>query len=107
MYGPPRPSTYETFLNRGGPDTKAIPVEIIRQVRGRPLLAIRDPADPFPATIPPAQQQLQAANQNLEYVLLPDIRGGKSDPAAHQFRGREEEVFRITLAWLNKQHLSP
>lgn len=105
--GQPRPSTYETFLNRGGPDTKAVPVEIISRVQGRPILAVRDPADPFLATIPPAQQQLQEANKNLEYVLLPDIRGGKMETAAHQFRGREEEVLRITLEWLKKHKLNP
>ena len=105
--GQPRPSSYETFLNRGGPDTKAVPVEIIGKVEGRPILAIRDPADPYRATIPPAQQQLQEANKNLEYVLLPDARGGKMDAAAHQFRGREEEVLRITLEWLRKHKLSP
>jgi hypothetical protein len=105
--GQPRPTSYEAFLNKGGPDTKAVPVEIIRKVQGRPILAIRDPADPFPATIPPAQQQLQEANKNLEYVLLPDVRDGKMDAAAHQFRGREEEVLRITLEWLKKHKLSP
>src|SRR5688572_16733601 len=105
--GQPRPSSYEAFLNRGGPDTKAVPVEIIRKVQGRPILAIRDPADPFLATIPPAQQQLQEANKNLEYVLLPDTRGGKMDTAAHQFRGREEEILRITLEWLKKHKLGP
>ena len=105
--GRPRPSSYETFLNRLGPDTKAVPVEIISKVLGRPLLAIRDPADPYLATIPPAQRQLEEANKNLEYVLLPDIRGGRSDGAAHQFRGREEEVLGITLAWLKKHKLSP
>jgi len=105
--GQPRPSSYAAFLNRGGPDTKAVPVEIIRKVQGRPILAIRDPADPFLATIPPAQQQLQEANKNLEYVLLPDTRGGKMDTAAHQFRGREEEILRITLEWLKKHKLGP
>lgn len=105
--GRPRPSSYETFLNRGGPDTEAVPVEIIRKVQGRPILAIRDPADPFLATIPPAQQQLQEANKNVEYVLLPDIRGRRMDTAAHQFRGREEEILRITLEWLKKHKLSP
>jgi pimeloyl-ACP methyl ester carboxylesterase len=100
--GQPRPSSYETFINRGGPDTKAVPVEIIKNVQGRPILAIRDPADPFLATIPPAQQELQEANRNLEYVLLPDVRGGKMDSAAHRFSGREEEVFRITLDWLKR-----
>ncbi len=105
--GQPRPSSYEIFLNRGGPDTKAIPIEIISQVQGRPILAIRDPADPFPATVPPAQQQLQEANENLEYVLMSDVRGGKMDAAAHQFRGREQEALRIALEWLNKQQLGP
>jgi pimeloyl-ACP methyl ester carboxylesterase len=105
--GQPRPSSFETFLNRGGPDSKAVPVEIIGKVQGRPILAIRDPADPYRATIPPAQQLLQEANKNLEYVLLPDVRGGKMDAAAHQFRGREEEVLRITLGWLKKHKLSP
>ena len=105
--GQPRLSSYDTFLNRAGPDTKAVPIEIIRKIQGRPILAIRDPADPFLATIPPAQQQLQEANKNLEYVLLADIRAGKTDPAAHQFRGREEEVLRITLEWLKQHKLSP
>ena len=105
--GPPRPSSYEAFLNRAGPDSKAVPVEIIRKVQDRPILAIRDPADPYRATTPPAQQQLQEANKNLEYVLLPDVKAGKMDAAAHQFRGREEEVLRITLEWLKKHKLSP
>jgi len=105
--GRPRPSSYETFLDRAGPDTKAVPIEIIREVQRRPILAIRDPADPYLATLPPAQQQLQEANRNLEYVLLPDIKNGKMDAAAHQFRGREEEVLRITLQWLKKHNLSP
>lgn len=105
--GRPRLSSYEAFLNNGGPSTSAMPVDIIRRVSGRPMLAFRDPADPLPATIPPAQQRLQAANKDLEYVLLPDIRGGRMDPAAHGFAGREEEVFRITLAWLAKHGLAP
>lgn len=105
--GRPRLSSYEVFLNKGGPDTKAIPVEILAKVRARPILAIRDPADPYPATIPPAEQQLKAANENLEYVLLSDIRNGKMDAAAHRFIGREEEVFRLTLDWLKKHGLGP
>jgi pimeloyl-ACP methyl ester carboxylesterase len=105
--GRPRPSTYETFLNRLGPDTRAVPVEIIENVQRRPILAIRDPADPYLATIPPAQQQLQEANKNLDYVLLPDIKNGKTDATAHQFRGREQEVLRITLEWLKNHKLSP
>lgn len=105
--GRPRPSSYEIFLDRLGPDTKAVPIDIIKKVQGRPILAIRDPADPYLATIPPAQQLLQEANRNLEYVLLPDIKGGKMDAAAHQFRGREEEILRVTLEWLKKHELGP
>jgi pimeloyl-ACP methyl ester carboxylesterase len=105
--GRPRPSSYEIFLDRAGPETKAVPVEIISKLQRRPILAIRDPADPYLATIPPAQQQLQEANKNLEYVLLPDIRNGKTDAAAHQFRDREAEVLRTTLEWLKKHKLSP
>jgi hypothetical protein len=105
--GRPRLSSYEVFLNKGGPDTTAIPVEILTKVNDRPILAIRDIADPFPATMPPAEQQLKAANKNLEYVLLSDVSSGKMDAAAHQFSGREEEVFRITLDWLKKHRLSP
>lgn len=105
--GRPRPSSYEVFLNRGGPETKAVPVDIIKTVQGRPILAIRDPADPYVATIPPAQQLLQEANKDLEYVLLPDIKDGKMDAAAHQFRGREQEILRVTLEWLKKHRLSP
>ena len=104
--GRPRLSSYEVFLNKGGPDTRAIPVEILTKVNDTPILAIRDPADPYPATVPPAEQQLKAANKNLEYVLLSDIRSGKMDAAAHQFTGREEEVFRITLDWLKQHGLS-
>jgi pimeloyl-ACP methyl ester carboxylesterase len=105
--GRSRPASYEAFLDRGGPDTRAVPVEIIREVQHRPILAIRDPADPYLATIPPAQQLLQEANKNLEYVLLPDIKDGKMDATAHQFRGREGEVLRITLEWLKKHKLGP
>lgn len=101
----PRLSSYEVFLNKGGPDTKAIPVEILARVGDRPILAIRDPADPYPATVPPAEQQLKAANRNLEYVLLSDTRNGKMDAAAHRFSGREEEVFGITVDWLKRHGL--
>lgn len=98
---------YETFLDKRGPDSKAVPYQILSQVKDRPVLAIRDPADPLPATLPPAQQQLEESNSNLDYVLLPDIRNGEMDRAAHSFTGRREEVFGIILAWLNKHSLTP
>ncbi len=103
--GRPIVNTYENFLDKRGPDSKAAPVEILKSVGSRPMLGIRDPGDPFPATLPPAQQMLMAANPNLEYVLLPDIRKGKTDPMAHYYLGRENEVFKITLDWLKKKGL--
>ena len=98
---------YETFLDKRGPDSKAVPYEDLRKVKNRPILAIRDPADPLPATLPPAQQQLEESNPDLRYVLLPDIYDGKMDPAAHGFVGRQEEVFGIIQDWLNQHGLTP
>jgi pimeloyl-ACP methyl ester carboxylesterase len=105
--GRPIMHNYETFLDKRGPDSKAVPYQILSKVKNRPILAIRDPADPLPATLPPAQQQLEESNSSLEYVLLPDIRNGKMDRAAHGFEGRREEVFGIILNWLNKHSLTP
>jgi hypothetical protein len=98
---------YDIFLDKRGPESKAVPVQILMNVGGRPILAVRDPADPSPATLPPAQRQLEAANKNLQYVLLKDIRNGQMDIEAHNFVRREEEVFRITLEWLKKNRLAP
>lgn len=99
--------TYAVFLDKRGPNSKAVPFRLMKAIKNRPILAFRDPADPSPATLPPAQQQLEESNKNLQYVLLPDIRSGKMDPAAHHFVGREEEVFRITVDWLKKNGLAP
>ena len=105
--GRPIVHSYETFLDKRGPNSKAVPYEILKNVGQRPILAIRDPADPLPATLPPAQEQLGEVNKNLEYVLLPDIRHGRMDRAAHEFTGREEEVFGIMLEWLSRHGLAP
>ena len=96
--------TYETFLDKRGPESKAVPYEIMKSI-DLPMLAIRDPADPLPATLSPAQQQLEAFKQRLKYVLLPDIRNGRMDRAAHGFSGRQEELFGIILEWLKEQRL--
>ncbi len=98
---------YETFLDKRGPDSKAVPYESLKKVKDRPILAIRDPADPLPATLPPAQQQLEESNPNLQYVLLPDIYNGKMVRASHGFVGRQEEVFGIIQTWLHQHGLTP
>lgn len=97
----PMVNTYDIFMDKRGPDAKVAPIELIKQVGNRPLLGVRDPADPFPATLPPAQELLEAANQNLRYVLLDDIRNGEMTPAAHGFDGREGEISGIILEWMH------
>jgi pimeloyl-ACP methyl ester carboxylesterase len=93
--------SYEVFLNKRGPEAKTAPAELLRTA-DVPILAVRDPADPLPGTVPPAQQQLEAATRRLEYILLPDTRAGRSDPRAHAFVGRESEVFKLMLDWMAK-----
>ena len=103
----PAASSYESFLDKRGPDSGAVPVEILKDVGDRPILAIRDPADPLPGTLPPAQELMEAANSNLEYILLPDTRNGEMARESHTFTGREDEVMGIILDWLAKQGLAP
>jgi len=103
----PAASSYESFLDKRGPDSEAVPAEILKQVGDRPILAIRDPADPLPGTLPPAQELLEEANSNLEYILLPDTRNGEMARESHTFTGREDEVMGIVLDWLARQGLSP
>jgi hypothetical protein len=99
---PPMVHTYEVFLDKRGPDARVVPVDLVRQVGDRPLFAIRDPADPFPATLPPAQELLEAANPNLTYHLLDDKPTSRKAPNAHYFDGREDEVFRHLMAWMQR-----
>lgn len=106
-YGPRQTAyTYEVFLDKRGPDTKALPPELLKRVK-LPILAIRDPADPFPATLPPMQESLERATNTLTFVLLPDKRQGKMDPSAHSFIGRESEVLGIMLNWLRDHGFVP
>lgn len=103
----PLPHRWSIFLDKRGPESEAVPAELLRHVGDRPLLAVRDPADPFPATTPPAREMLEAANPRLDYVLLDDIRGGATDESAHRFAGREEEVFTLMTRWLAGKGLAP
>lgn len=103
----PLPHRYDIFLDKRGPDSKAVPTELIRLVGDRPLLALRDPSDPFPATLPPAQQELEAANPNLRYILLEGQSSPGIDPSRHHFDGREAEIADLTLRWLAEAGLNP
>jgi pimeloyl-ACP methyl ester carboxylesterase len=96
----PMVQTYDVFLDKRGPNARTAPIDLIQQVGNRPLLGLRDPADPFPATLPPAQEMLEAANPNLEYRLLNDIRNGAMTPVAHNFQDREIEITEHILSWM-------
>jgi len=100
---PPMVHSYSVFLDKRGPNSRAVPIDLIRKIGDRPLFAIRDPADPFPATLPPAQAMLEAANPNLTYRLLDDKPTGRKAPDTHYFDGREDEVFRHVMEWM-QQH---
>ena len=105
--GMPLLHTHEVFLDKRGPESRAVPIDILRRTGDRKMLGIRDPADPYPATLPPARERLEAANPNLYYVLLDDVRDGASSPDAHYYRGREAEILDLTLGWLNRIGLAP
>jgi pimeloyl-ACP methyl ester carboxylesterase len=108
--GPPGPKvayTYRVLVDKLGPDSRANSVELLKRLRGVPLLGIRDPADPLPGTVPPAQALLQKADPELDYVLLPDVRNGKKAFGAHFFEGRQREALTITLDWLKTHQLAP
>ncbi len=98
--GMPLIHTYEVFLDKRGPESKAVPIDILGRTGTRKMLGVRDPADPYPATQPPARELLEAANPNLDYLLLGDIRDGDTTPDAHYCLGREQEVLDATLGWL-------
>jgi pimeloyl-ACP methyl ester carboxylesterase len=100
---PPMVHSYSVFLDKRGPNAKVVPIELVKQVGKRPLFAIRDPADPFPATLPPAQERLEAANPNLTYRLLDDKPRDHNSANVHYFDGREDEVFRHLMGWI-QQH---
>ena len=105
--GMPLPHRWSVFLDKRGPDSEAVPAELIRHLGARPLLAVRDPADPFPAATPPAQALLEAASPQLDYVLLDDLRGGQMDETAHRFAGREAELLTLVTGWLAGKGLGP
>ena len=97
---PPMAHSYHVFLDKRGPNAKVVPIDLIQNVGKRPLFAIRDPADPFPATLPPAQEMLEAANPNLTYRLMEDKPRDQNSSNVHYFDGREDEVFRYLMEWM-------
>jgi len=105
--GTPLLHTYDVFLDKRGPDSRAVPIDLLPHMGSRKMLGIRDPADPYPATLPPAQEKLEAANPNLDYILLDDVLDGVITPDAHYYRGREAEILQITLGWLADNNLTP
>lgn len=102
----PMVHTYDIFMDKRGPEARVAPIELIQQVGDRPLLGIRDPSDPFPATLPPAQEMLEAANPNLTYILLDDTRNGSVTSLAHSFDGREAEISTLILHWMHSQEFN-
>jgi pimeloyl-ACP methyl ester carboxylesterase len=103
--GMPLVHSHAVFMDKRGPAARTVGPELIARAGTRPLLGIRDPADLYPATLPPAQERLQAANPRLDYVLLPDRRGGRMDAEAHAFAGREAEVVATIAGWLARHGL--
>ncbi len=99
--------TYNVFLDKRGPDSRAVPIDLLPRMGDRKILGIRDPADPYPATLPPAREMLEAVNPNLDYILLEDVHDGTTTPDAHYYRGREEEIHGITLDWLKGNEIEP
>jgi pimeloyl-ACP methyl ester carboxylesterase len=103
----PMTNSYAVFLDKRGPESEAAPIELIRRVGNRPSLALRHARDPFPATLPPARAQLEAANRNLTYVLVAEGENGPPVPEAHFFAGHEDAVLAHTIDWLSAQGFAP
>jgi hypothetical protein len=97
-------TTYEVFLNKRGPDSKAVPAELLKTVKV-PVLAVRDPDDSSPGTLPPAQQRLEAASPHLTFVLLPAGPPGRNGGVIHRLGGREDEVITLIVKWLARNGL--
>jgi pimeloyl-ACP methyl ester carboxylesterase len=102
--GRPTLTTYAVFLDKRGPDTKAVPAELLKTVK-IPILAVRDPDDPAPGTLPPAQQRLEAASDLVTFVLLPEGPRGRNGGVIHRLGGRETEVVALVRDWLAKHGL--
>lgn len=102
--GRPALTTYEVFLDKRGPSSKAVPAELLKTAK-IPILAVRDPDDPSPGTLPPTQQRLETASDHLTFLVLPPGPGGRNGGAIHRLTGREGEVISLIRQWLSKHAL--
>jgi len=102
--GRPAFTTYQVFLDKRGPDSKAVPAELLKTAKV-PILAVRDPDDPSPGTLPPSQQRLEAASDRLTFVLLPAGPRGRNGGIIHRLGGREAEVVSLIRQWMIKNGL--
>jgi pimeloyl-ACP methyl ester carboxylesterase len=103
----PMVHTYKVFIDKRGPDSACDAPEILTRTGDRPALALRHQRDPFPATLPPARERLEAANPHLEYVLVEESGDGPMVPEAHFFGGREADVLDLTTDWLTRHGFGP
>jgi pimeloyl-ACP methyl ester carboxylesterase len=100
----PMTHTRAVFLDIRGPGAVTTDA-LIRQAGDRPILALRHARDPFPGTLPPTRERLEAASPNLSYVLV-----GSEGPMAretHRFAGHEDEILLLTVRWLSEHGFTP
>ena len=97
--GPPLLPTYEAFLEKRGPESRARPHELAAACSAWPILVLRDPGDPAPMMSEP----LGAAYQHLDYRWLPPAASRQPPRDVHYFGGREAEVLGVVLPWLRER----
>jgi pimeloyl-ACP methyl ester carboxylesterase len=96
--GPPLLNTYEAFLEKRGPESRARPHELAAACGAWPILVVRDPGDPAPMMSEPAG----AAFRHLNYRWLPPAARRQPPRSVHSFHGREAEVLDVVLPWLRE-----
>jgi pimeloyl-ACP methyl ester carboxylesterase len=97
--GRPLLHTYEAFLEKRGPQSRARPHELAAACGAWPILAVRDPGDPSPMMSEPVGE----AFRHLDYRWLPAAPGGRPPRRVHSFHGREAEVLDVVLPWLRER----
>jgi len=97
--GAPLLHTYETFLEKRGPESRARPHELAAACGSWPILVVRDPDDPSPMMSEPEG----ASFRHLDYRWLQPAATQKSPRNVHRFDGREAEVLGEMLTWLRER----